>query len=113
MSLRGSTERFGSSNLQEPKKSIGRRILQLKHARESRCELRGHIRIKHHDQPDDEGEKDAVLQRKPKEPAFIFPLHCRCGSGNGNTGQADHLSHHASGRVSLSQLGWEKMKTWN
>src|SRR5436309_9245256 len=76
------------------------RILQLKHARGARCELRGHIRIKHHHQPDDEGEKDAVLERKPKEPAFIFPLHCRCGSGNGNAGQADHLSHHAAGRVS-------------
>src|ERR1700733_4759780 len=57
--------------------------------------LRSDISVEHHHQANHERQEDAVLQSKSEQPAFVFPLHpCRC-SRDGNTCQADHLTHHS------------------
>src|SRR5215471_12512723 len=69
---------------------------------ELRCELRSNVRVKHHDETDNEREKDAVLQRDAEQPAFVLAFHGGCSGSDGDARQTDHLSHHSTCRVSCS-----------
>src|SRR5215468_15321 len=69
---------------------------------ELRCELRSNVRVEHHDETDNEREKDAVLQREAEQPAFVLAFHGGRSRSDGDARQADHLSHHSTCRVSRS-----------
>src|SRR5262249_53165869 len=69
---------------------------------ELRCELRGNVRVEHHDETDNKREKDAVLQREAEQAAFVLAFHGGCSRCDGDARQTDHLSHHSTCRVSRS-----------